>query len=136
MNTRKQKKSGFTLVELMVVAIIVAILAAVAIPLMTGNKDRAMATEGQAGCTTIATQLRMHWAEFGNYDGVAVPTDLAGIKPGDLTGTYYETYQIAPVDGQNYVITAVGKDDAAGKNVVMNVVAGEADWDQSFYAQN
>jgi prepilin-type N-terminal cleavage/methylation domain-containing protein len=136
MKTQKQKKAGFTLVELMVVAIIVAILAAVAIPLMTGNKDRAMATEGQAGCTTIATQLRMHWAEFGNYDAVAAPTDLAGIKAGDLTGTYYETYNINPIDGQNYTITAIGKDDAAGKDVVMTVIAGEANWDSSFYAQN
>ena len=137
MKTRKNKKSGFTLVELMVVAIIVAILAAVAIPLMTGNKDRAMATEGQAGCTTIATQLRMHWAEHEDFAAVgADPHNLQGIKTGDLTGTYYETYTIAATDGQNYTITAVGKDDAAGKNVVMEVINGEANWDSSFYALN
>ena len=46
MKMRKtSRKAGFTLVELMVVAIIVAILAAVSIPLMSGNKRRAAATE-------------------------------------------------------------------------------------------
>ena len=38
MNTKKNKK-GFTLVELMIVAIIVAILAAVVIPLMAGSRS-------------------------------------------------------------------------------------------------
>ena len=51
-------RAGFTLVELMVVAVIVAILAAVAIPLMSANKTRAMATEAEAGCGTIRTAFR------------------------------------------------------------------------------
>ena len=132
MKTR-QKKAGFTLVELMVVAIIVAILAAVAIPLMTGNKDRAMATEGQAGCTTIATQLRMHWAEHDNYTGVASPTDLKGIRAGDLNGTYFDdgSYALTTLtDGDDYTITATGKagGDAAGETIVMTVTGGEAVW--------
>ncbi len=131
MKTRKQKKSGFTLVELMVVAIIVAILAAVAIPLMTGNKDRAMATEGQAGCTTIATQLRMHYAEHGNYTGIASPVNLAGIRAGDLNGTYFNdaSYVLTTLtDGDDYTITATGKGDAAGKTIVMTVTGGNAVW--------
>ncbi len=133
MKTRKQKKAGFTLVELMVVAIIVAILAAVAIPLMTGNKDRAMATEGQAGCTTIATQLRMHYAEHGNYTGVSSPVDLQGIRADDLNGTYFNdgSYALTSLtDGDTYTITATGKSggDAEGKTIVMTVTGGDAAW--------
>jgi prepilin-type N-terminal cleavage/methylation domain-containing protein len=135
MKTNKQKKSGFTLVELMVVAIIVAILAAVAIPLMTGNKDRAMATEGQAGCTTIATQLRMHWAEFGNYADVVAndPTSLQGINDDDLNGTYFDdgSYNITTLtDGDDYTIQATGKTggDADGETIIMTVTSGDAVW--------
>ncbi len=130
MNTKKNKKSGFTLVELMVVAIIVAILAAVAIPLMTGNKDRAMATEGQAGCTTIATQLRMYYAEKGST--TTTLADLKGIRPGDLNGTYFTTYAInsasAGTSGMSYQITATGRGDASGKTVIMNTANGVTSW--------
>ena len=71
----RKNKLGFTLVELMVVAIIVAILAAVAIPLMSGNKKKAQATEAQAGAGTIKTLVRIMQAQ-----GDTAPTTLAGVK--------------------------------------------------------
>lgn len=122
MKTRN-KKSGFTLVELMVVAIIVAILAAVAIPLMTGNKNRAMATEGQAGCSTIATQLRVFKAENGTYVGAGgIPTDLQGINAGDLDGKYFNTanYTIDNLAVNTFRITATGVGKAAGMQVTLD----------------
>jgi prepilin-type N-terminal cleavage/methylation domain-containing protein len=90
MKTGKQKKAGFTLVELMVVAIIVAILAAVAIPLMSGNKKRAAATEAQAACSTIQTAEQTYRAEHGTYMvGITDPHSLPGISTGDLAGKYF-----------------------------------------------
>jgi len=115
MNTKKNKKSGFTLVELMVVAIIVAILAAVAIPLMTGNKDRAMATEAQAGCSTISTQLRVYKAEHADYNtGKTDPHDLQGINLGDLEGKYF-------ADTDYGMITTAG-----GFDITATASAGDA----------
>jgi len=96
-------KKGFTLVELMVVAIIVAILAAVAVPLMKGSKDRAVATEAEAALGSIRSQMRSIFAQYGAYTGD--PTDpitdgavqgnvpgfdaASGSAPGDLDGTYF-----------------------------------------------
>ena len=138
MKTRN-KKSGFTLVELMVVAIIVAILAAVAIPLMTGNKERAIATEGQAGCSTISTQLRMVLAEDGDFSNVSDVLSLPGIRVGDLEGTYFADadYGISGLSvsaggAPNYTISASPSKSTdsitAAKTVTMTVTAGEAVW--------
>ena len=122
--TRKSRKAGFTLVELMVVAIIVAILAAVAIPLMSGNKTRAMATEAETALGTIRTQLRVMYAETGTYssnqNNIAVTsiTNVPGVNLSDLTGKYWPntayTFSTAPSGavGTNYVLQANG--NAAG----------------------
>jgi len=123
----KLNKAGFTLVELMVVAIIVAILAAVAIPLMMGNKNRAMATEAQAGLGTIRTAMQVYKAEYGGY-----PTHYSGqnmgatltpsltVKPGDLDGKYYRSsgYVCTTVTSSNYLLTATGYTNGAETVVI------------------
>lgn len=121
---RKNRKSGFTLVELMVVAIIVAILAAVAIPLMSANRTRAMATEAEAGLGTIRTALRAMFAETGAYNldlgGNALsaplaPGGLPGINAGDLDGRFFNdaAYSITALGGTTYTITATGNNSGA-----------------------
>ena len=135
MKMKHQKKAGFTLVELMVVAIIVAILAAVAIPLMSGNRERAIATEAQGGCSTVATALKLYWAEYGAVSGAAVAdvTALPGINAGDLNGTYYSEgdYSVNGWTGNDtYNVVAAGTEGT----VTMTVTAGNAQW--SGFGQN
>jgi len=59
------RRKGFTLIELMVVILIVAILAAVAIPILTARIDAAKWSEGKAMMGTIATAIRAYYAEHG-----------------------------------------------------------------------
>ncbi len=122
MKIQKNKKAGFTLVELMVVAIIVAILAAVAIPLMSGNKNRAIATEGQAGCSTVATALRVYKAEHGDYNapgGLALT--LTGINLGDMEGRYFNDadYKYTPGTTTFKVTATATGTDAVG--IIVNL---------------
>lgn len=120
MKSRKlSSKAGFTLVELMVVAIIVALLAAVAIPLMSANKKRAAATEGEAGLGTIRSALRATYAETGAYNvkpggagltGTTVAGNVPGISAGDLNGKYFVdgNYSIVSISASNYSIQVAG----------------------------
>lgn len=124
---KENRKSGFTLVELMVVAIIVAVLAAVAIPLMTANVNRAIATEADSGLGTVRANLRAMYAETKSYaeqpDGTAIVIGdpVVGTIPGfgddDLDGRYFsdESYTVTGVSATGYEITAAGASSTAPK---------------------
>ena len=93
-------RKGFTLIELMVVILIVAILAAVAIPILRGRIDAAKWSEGRAMMGSIATAIRAYHAEKGPNGTVPAnivgtnATDL-GFLAADLTGTYFTSGQFS-----------------------------------------
>ncbi len=105
-------RKGFTLVELMVVILIVAILAAVAIPIMRGRIDAAKWSEGKAMMGTIATSIRAYCAE---WDGPPATLDMTtlemdndlGFREGDLTGTYFTQTDFEVIAGDYTVSTNV-----------------------------
>ncbi|MCX7819320.1 MAG: type II secretion system GspH family protein [Kiritimatiellae bacterium] len=129
---RTKGKSGFTLVELMVVAVIVAILAAVAIPLMSGNKKRAMATEAEAALGSVRTALRAMYAETKAYNkdpnGNTISqndpvTKIPGVTAEDLEGKYFKStdYTIAAIGVDTYTIQAKGSTgEVAGVTITLN----------------
>jgi prepilin-type N-terminal cleavage/methylation domain-containing protein len=130
---RKSRKGGFTLVELMIVAIIVAVLAAVAIPLMSGSKKRAMATEAEAGLGTVRSALRAMYAESADYTKRPGTTDLLvgmvltnvpGIGTKDLEGTFWQTacYKVQAVAQNAFTIEAKNSTNASllGVSVTLN----------------
>ena len=96
MFVRRSRKSGFTLIELMVVLIIVAVLAAVGIPMLSGNVNAAKASEGDAGLGTIRTAMRAAYVAnnnaFANTGGSQVPSAAnINIAATDLIGRYFVT---------------------------------------------
>ena len=120
---KAKNKAGFTLIELMVVAIIVAILAAVAIPLMAANKKRAYATEAQAGCSAIKMALRVMQADAGmpTLSSVVPNGNIKGISANDLDGTYFLTsdYKVTSTT-TNFVIVVTGtKSPVSGETLTM-----------------
>jgi len=111
---RSQSQKGFTLIELLVVVIIVAVLAAVGIPLLTGNVERARLSEADAGLGTVRTAMRARLAELGSYPTIAAGTLASaanlgisppvGTRPGDLDGRFFSdaSYTVAsPRAGTN-----------------------------------
>ena len=116
-----KRKIGFTLVELMVVVLIVAILAAVAIPIMRGKIDEAKWSEGKAMMGTIGSSVRAHVAlkneAFTNADKVALSYVEMGLAESDFNGTYFDsslfdwdvTYDLQ-TNALAFVITATAPD--------------------------
>lgn len=118
MKPRRSARRGFTLVELMVVAVIVAILAAVAIPMMSVSRKRAMATEAESALGTVRGAMRAMYAETRDYTrsitGSAIApgviTVIPGVGPVDLEGKYFATgnYEIESVGTTAFVLRCVG----------------------------
>ena len=105
-----RSSKGFTMVELMVVVLIVGILAAVAVPLMSGRIDSSKWSEAKAAMGTIASALRSYAAEKGSFSSAPTLADI-GLSNNDLDGTYFthQAYAItsaSAASGQvSFVIT-------------------------------
>ena len=113
-----KNRKGFTLIELMVVILIVAILAAVAIPILRGRIESAKWSEGAAIAGTIRTAAKVAYAEDSSAANIAALTaavtgimsDL-GFEAGDLDGQYF--------DDSHFTITGFD----AGGNATISVTA-------------
>jgi prepilin-type N-terminal cleavage/methylation domain-containing protein len=116
-----KKMKAFTLVELMVVILIVAILAAVAIPVLRGRINAAKWSEGRAMIGTIATAIRAYQAEKGPTGTIPTAivgsgdTELGFLAP-DLTGTYFTsadfTFSVTSMDPITFTVTCTAGSDA------------------------
>jgi prepilin-type N-terminal cleavage/methylation domain-containing protein/prepilin-type processing-associated H-X9-DG protein len=91
-------QSGFTLVELMIVVVVVGILASVAIPMYQLAAERSKATEADSGLGAIRSAMRVYYAEHGTYvnasfvDGSQVTVGgVLSVKDSDLLGRYFSS---------------------------------------------
>ena len=88
MKESRTNQSGFTLIEILVVIIMVAVLAAVGIPLLSGNVEKAKLTEADGGFSAIRAAMRSILAEKGSYPSTPTLTTI-GFKTDDLKGRFF-----------------------------------------------
>ena len=69
----KQKQTGFTIVELLIVIVVIAILAAISVVAYTGIQQRARDNIRKADIEQIAKALELHYIDYGIFT-----------KPGEL----------------------------------------------------
>jgi len=133
-----RKERGFTLIELMVVIVIIAILAAVALPNFMGATERARESAVRSAVKTIQTALEMYATDNngyyptliysltqGNYlPGGKFPNNPATNAPynfasgNESSESAYKIVYSVSADNTSYTITGYGKDN---QKVVISV---------------
>ncbi len=148
---RDRATSGFTLIELLVVMIILAILAAFAIPRVLNRTEDARRARALSDIKTIGTALDMYKADNGEY-----PTTEQGLEslrvaptsdpvPKSWNGPYLKEPIIADPWGNSYIFQspgehsedydlssngADGQPGGTGKNEDLNNWGGQASGNQ------
>ena len=103
-------RKAFTLIELMIVMIIVAILAAAAVPIYSSLVSRAYEAEVLSALATVRTAQRAYYAENGAYPAAADPITgsvLMSNDPPYLSSTDF-------VDLQYVAVADVSVDGSGG----------------------
>ncbi|HJP82862.1 MAG TPA: type II secretion system major pseudopilin GspG [Fimbriimonadaceae bacterium] len=126
MNIRKNGRRGFTLIELVVVILILAILAALIIPRVVGRTDDAKRSKAASDIATLRSQVQLFKSDVGDYpqslmdlrtrpsegaDGWRGPY-LDKELPTDPWGNEYD-YQVSS-SGDEFTIISYGQDGAPG----------------------
>lgn len=80
---RRDGEEGFTLIELMVVVLIIAILIAIAIPTFLGAKSRAQDKQAESNVRNALTAAKTVYTDAQNYADATANTNakLTGVEP-------------------------------------------------------
>jgi type IV pilus assembly protein PilA len=115
LKARRENEEGFTLIELMVVVLIIAILLAIAIPTFLGARSRAQDRAAQSNLRNALTAEKTFYTDNQTYtDNAAVPAALTAIEP---SLTYQAGYAVA-ASTKGDVFVTVGDVVAGDKQVV------------------
>jgi general secretion pathway protein G len=113
--TRKQKRSsqGFTLIELIVVMLILAILAAMIVPRIVSRTSDAKISAAKGDLVNVAKMLDTFRIDTGRYPSTEEGLESLRSAPGDITGWKgpYSTKPL-PLDpwGSDYIYEWPGPD--------------------------
>lgn len=125
----RQSASGFTLIELMVVILIIGLLATIVVQNLKGATDKAKRIKAQADISALKTALDRYYLDNGSYPSsdqglpALISAPQNGKVPADYPpGGYIERIPNDPwgnpyvyqSDGDNYVLKSYGADGVEG----------------------
>jgi prepilin-type N-terminal cleavage/methylation domain-containing protein len=116
----KKRQSGFTIVELLIVIVIIGILATLVIVTFSGIQQRARDTQRKTDINALQSHVEAYYANFGNYPTLANINDdtwrndnMKGLDPETLVdpkGTQ-KLGTAATANQYGYVVTPSGCDN-------------------------
>lgn len=124
-NALRRDDRGFTLIELIVVFMVVAVLAAIAIPLYAGYVKRARTSEGITRLGSIMTASKTYYNRFGQWPTAPGEEGYYG----DFNESEHFTYSILGDGGgaEEFTIQADGRDvdGMSGITVIMTCASAK-----------
>lgn len=90
-NITRRRQRGFTIVELLIVIVVIAILAAISIVAYTGIQNRAHDSAVQQDLRQLGTAFELFQAEHGYYPAPG-NTDMAELRVSVTRGSYHERW--------------------------------------------
>ena len=132
-----QNSTGFTLIEIMLVVIIIGVLAAMVVPRLVGRTEQAKIARAKSDLSAIGLALDLYELDIGRYpesldelvakeppSGIAEGTKWNGpyLKKGlpkDSWGRPYE-YQRQSQHNQDFDLSSLGSDGKPGSDDVTN----------------
>jgi prepilin-type N-terminal cleavage/methylation domain-containing protein len=127
---------GFSLIELFVVAVIVAIIAAIAIPMYKGSLPDAYAPEAEAVLSAISTAAQRYRLENSNSFVGMDANNMQKLKDLglDLGTTNKWSFTLSNVQANSFTVVASGNgtavSDLAGKTITMQYNIGSTPHEQ------
>src|SRR6202158_1454679 len=85
MNTRNRRQAGVTLIEMMVVVVIIALFAALVLPRMMGQADKARRTAARAQSNAYTTALGSYKLDTGVFPTTEQGLQALRVKPEGVT---------------------------------------------------
>jgi len=117
MLNRNARQKGFTLVELMITCVVVAILAAIAIPSYNSSVRKSRRTEGRNALLDLAGREERFLATNNQYSATAADLGYASFPAPTTSGYYNLKVTATGAGGANAVPTFTITATAAGTQV-------------------
>lgn len=108
LNINKVRQSGFTIVELLIVVVVIAILAAITIVSYNGITTQANSSAAKATASTFQKKAELYYAEHSRY-----PVSFSELSTG--TGIAEKPYYLT---GNGFVYGTAAPTSTNGKNTV------------------